>query len=1689
MKSLLRRHPAGPHRRPRLEFLEDRCLPSVTPAGPAFLVSGTIFNPTVAIDNNADFVVAGTVDSPGSAIMAHRFNAAQTAQGLPYPLALNFPTGAGTSGVFQVAAAGDNAGDFILAWPLPRTTANPQVGIEWQRFAANGTPIDAAPTPLLAPTQTASGGFTDVDASVAMDGRGDFVVAIDSDQSGAPEQVLVEAFNASGVRTLAPTPLQLPSGNTFGLSAFPSLAMDAAGDFVAAWKSGSEVVTQRFVLTPVGNYEAGGVRNIAALTSGVGSQVRPSVATDAAGDYVVVWKDGQTSFAQRVPVGATLPGVIIVGGSLTAQPAVGMDAQGDFTVAFLEFGANNDLILAQPYDQSGNPQPLIQVASLASGASPDPGVAIAMNAAGSFAVAWDQFFVGDGSWARLFLANGSVPPPGVPNVTVTKTTDTPTVNAGQAADFTVTIKNKGTDTATGVTFSDPLPGNDIIWSIKSQSPGNPFSISGSGPGGQSLTFTPTTLAAGASDTVEITGTTTFNDACCPAFIGTLVNTATVSATNEPTADQNQTASATVTVVTPEVTVLKTADQLTVSAGRSAGFTVTVSNIGTSAAAGVTLSDPLPAGAGNDIKWQIASDSGNAGDFAITGAVGSQVLTLAPGVTSLAAGQSLSVHVTGLTSFADVPDPGDGASLFNTATVSATNEAPDDQNQQASATIKIVTPDVTIFKAAEQPTISAGQTAAFILFLNNAGGLTATGVTLSDPLPAGPGNDVNWRIDPSSFSAGDFVITGAVGSQVLTLAPGVTSLNPNQLLIVNVIGETSAADAPAPALIGFLANTVTVSAANEPPAAQNQQSSATITIIPDGVTVLKSADQPFISAGQTAGFTVAVFNVSGNVATGVTLNDPLPAGPGNDLFWVIGPNSLDPGDFVITGSLGSQVLTLAPGVTSLNPGQSLSVDVTAPTGFADAPGFNGVLSNTATVNAANEPATAQNQQSSATITISTPDVTVAKTADQTLVAAGTSAGFTVTVSNVGTATATGVTLNDPLPAGLGNDVNWQIDSDPLHDFVITGAVGSQVLTLAPGVTSLDPNQLLIVNVTGLTSAADAPGSLPNTATVSAGNEAPALQNQKSSATIEVLVPDIAVTDTLTSSSQVDAGQPVSFVVSVSNVGKTTLTNVVLSDLLPTANGSANHFNWVIDTTTGNPTDFAINCTPSMTQSLNFAGGLSLNPGQTLAVRVIGVPTSLDAGPSFSANLTSSIATVTAVNEPTVRATAGPITVLAPDLTVTKTTSHFFIGAGQSADFTVTLSNSLFGHATATGVTLTDPLPPGAGNDVNWRIDPGTGNPGDFVITGTVGHQTLTLAPGITTLPVGTTLMVRITGLTTSADAPASLSGNVTVFQGSLQNTATVTANGLPPDQASSFVLVVGESSQSTPSPTPNFRFITGTPSSSSSASSNLLSGNAASIVAALSQPAGAASDNGALAPPIDLGIDLNAAAPVTQPPAPPESPPGSGGAATTLTTLSGAGGTARVGDISGLIFLDRNGNGVREAGETGIAGMTVFIDMHGDGRFHPDDPYTVTNEQGEYVFRNLPLNRTYQVRPTRQQYLAQTYPQKDAAQIVQLSDDHPTQTDVTFGTVPFKPATSPIRTVGDPMPPMPPPPAPPEGDPGKLDRDQSRNDVPPEESDAVFGEEAFWGPVTLPLALAAAFALGMDRRRRRRSVSRWREESV
>lgn len=61
---------------------------------------------------------------------------------------------------------------------------------------------------------------------------------------------------------------------------------------------------------------------------------------------------------------------------------------------------------------------------------------------------------------------------------------------------------------------------------------------------------------------------------------------------------------------------------------------------------------------------------------------------------------------------------------------------------------------------------------------------------------------------------------------------------------------------------------------------------------------------------------------------------------------------------------------------------------------------------------------------------------------------------------------------------------------------------------------------------------------------------------------------------------------------------------------------------------------------------------------------------------------------------------------------------------------------------------------------------------------------------------------------------------------------------------------------------------------------------------------------------------------------------------------------KLGVIRGAVFNDLNGNGVRDPGEPGLPGRTVFVDLDTDGIPDPDEKQTTTDADGNYEITGL-----------------------------------------------------------------------------------------------------------------------------------------
>jgi uncharacterized repeat protein (TIGR01451 family) len=343
------------------------------------------------------------------------------------------------------------------------------------------------------------------------------------------------------------------------------------------------------------------------------------------------------------------------------------------------------------------------------------------------------------------------------HVTVAKAADDPSVFEGDPIGFTVELANDGADAATGLTFTDNLPGGTgVDWSI--ETPVSGWSITGSAPN-QHLVYTPTTLASGTATQVHIVSDTT-SDSC-----GTLQNTASFTSTN------GGSGSASDSTTVGCVTIAKTADASSVSAGSQIGFTVSLTNVSpTVDAAGVTVTDPLPSGTGVD--WSIATaDSG----WSLTGSPPNETLTYS---ATLFHNSTSQVHVVSATGSQSCSD------YFNTASFTSTDEG----SGEASADEFVFgCPAVFIYKAADANTIPAGALMGFNVEMDNFGDADAIGLTFTDPLPAGSG--VSWVVDAANSTAG-WSISGSPPNQSLVYSP--TVLAADDFVYVHIVSATNVA---------------------------------------------------------------------------------------------------------------------------------------------------------------------------------------------------------------------------------------------------------------------------------------------------------------------------------------------------------------------------------------------------------------------------------------------------------------------------------------------------------------------------------------------------------------------------------------------------------------------------------------------------------------------------------------------------------------------------------------------------------------------------------------------------------------------------------------------------------------------------------------------------------------------------------
>ena len=309
------------------------------PQGSEFRVNtttaGSQNDSSLAVDSDGDFVV--TWDSFGE-VFAQRYNAAGTAQGPEFRV--NTYT---TSTQYVPSVSMDSGGDFVVTW-----NSYLQDGSTWgvyaQRYNANGV----AQGSEFCATSFTTGNQWNV--AVVMAASGDFVVTWRSSlQDGSSEGVYAQRYNAAGVAL----------GGEFLVNTYttndqrePAIVADNLGNFVIVWQSfgqdgsGYGIFGQRYT---AGLASGGNEYRVHSYTTT--AQRNPSLATSPAGDYVVVWDSaGQAGgnsydiyFQRYNAAGAAQGGEVRVNTWTTnvqEAPSVAMDAAGNFVVTWDSVCAN-----------------------------------------------------------------------------------------------------------------------------------------------------------------------------------------------------------------------------------------------------------------------------------------------------------------------------------------------------------------------------------------------------------------------------------------------------------------------------------------------------------------------------------------------------------------------------------------------------------------------------------------------------------------------------------------------------------------------------------------------------------------------------------------------------------------------------------------------------------------------------------------------------------------------------------------------------------------------------------------------------------------------------------------------------------------------------------------------------------------------------------------------------------------------------------------------------------------------------------------------------------------------------------------------------------------------------------------------------------------------------------------------------
>lgn len=452
--------------------------------------------------------------------------------------------------------------------------------------------------------------------------------------------------------------------------------------------------------------------------------------------------------------------------------------------------------------------------------------------------------------------------------------------------YTVTASNAGLSAVTLDEIVDTLPTTPgAVTYVANSTRVNGVAQTAFNPVVSAATLTwSSTGAVGTTFAVPAGGIMSLSfDATIPAATGVYTNRAVAKIngiqidTTASTGD-NAPATATTRIGQAVLNVSKSTTTPTVvntATGTSATYTISVINNGGSAAAGVALTDVLPAGF-SLASWGAPVLAGGATRTATTDpSAGATSPTW--GSFSLPAGASVSITFTAQVA-AVVPD----GVVSNNANVSSTTSpiTLNHFNGAASSTddVLITSATLSVTKTTSTPLVTnagAGASASYTITVSNAGTATATGVRVTDALPAGFSHSSTTIVTVNGSLTSAYVVTGTTVVQWDTNPTQGFAIQPGQTL------QIVFAAAVAPGVVaGTYNNSASASGLARSIAPFDGAASSTddvVVVISVAPTLAKSFNPGRVTVGAVSTLSLVVSNPHVVALTALALTDTFPAG--------------------------------------------------------------------------------------------------------------------------------------------------------------------------------------------------------------------------------------------------------------------------------------------------------------------------------------------------------------------------------------------------------------------------------------------------------------------------------------------------------------------------------------------------------------------------------------------------------------------------------------------------------------------------------------------------------------------------------------------------------------------------------------------------------------------------------------------